>query len=194
MERVYLELKARIMAGDFAPGERLDPARLAENLAASTTPVRDALHRLTGERLIESWQHEGFRQPIITDADLRDLYAWAEATLLMALRAPNLPPAVLDSTPELEFYADRVDRLFHAIAALSTNRELRYAIINLCDRSRIARAIEIEVDPDLATDLSSMEGNYRQAQWATLRTSISRFHRGRRISVGRIASRLRPRE
>lgn len=194
MERVYLELKARIMAGDFAPGERLDPSRLAENLAASATPVRDALHRLSGERLIESWQHEGFRQPITTDADLRDLYIWAEATLFMALRVPNLPPAMLDPTPERESYADRIARLFHAIAALSANREIRYAINNLTDRSHIVRAAELQVDPDLATDLSVMESSYSQAEWPSLRGSISRFHRGRIRSVGQIASRLRPRD
>lgn len=29
MARVYQALKARVMAGAFAPGERIDPARLA---------------------------------------------------------------------------------------------------------------------------------------------------------------------
>ena len=59
MERVYFELKAKVMRAAFAPGERLDPAQLARNLGVSPTPVRDALHRLSGERLIETWHQEG---------------------------------------------------------------------------------------------------------------------------------------
>src|SRR3546814_4258715 len=58
MERVYIELKARAMRGEFAPGERLDPAVLARNLEVSATPVRDALHRLSGERIIDSRSEE----------------------------------------------------------------------------------------------------------------------------------------
>ena len=54
MERVYLELKARIVAAELPPGTRLGPAELAKILDASPTPVRDALYRLSGERVVES--------------------------------------------------------------------------------------------------------------------------------------------
>ena len=94
MERVYRELKARAMQGEFAPGERLDPSVLARELGASATPVRDALHRLSGERIIDSWHQEGFRQPILAEADLHDLHAWAAALLTLAL-APQLPDPAL---------------------------------------------------------------------------------------------------
>ena len=73
MERVYRVLKAQVMHGEFAPGERLDPSVLARDLGASPTPVRDALHRLSGERLVDSWHQEGLRQPIVGEGDLRDL-------------------------------------------------------------------------------------------------------------------------
>ena len=39
MERVYLDLKARIVGGAYPPGTRLDPFHLAKRLAASPTPV-----------------------------------------------------------------------------------------------------------------------------------------------------------
>ena len=60
MELVYAELKAKVMRGDFAPGERHEPAQLARIIGVSPTPVRDALYRLSGERLLEAWRHEGF--------------------------------------------------------------------------------------------------------------------------------------
>ncbi|KAB2855628.1 MAG: GntR family transcriptional regulator, partial [Sphingopyxis terrae] len=82
MERVYLDLKARILAGTYPPGTRLEAAQLAKSLASSATPVRDALYRLSGERIIESWHQEGFRQPLLSEADLVDLYWWTGALLL----------------------------------------------------------------------------------------------------------------
>ena len=95
MERVYLDLKARILSGTYPPGTRLEPVHLAKSLASSATPVRDALYRLSGERIIESWHQEGFRQPLLNEADLVDLYGWAGALLAMALKGrsprPDLP-------------------------------------------------------------------------------------------------------
>ncbi|MGK4455738.1 GntR family transcriptional regulator, partial [Klebsiella pneumoniae] len=52
-ERVHEALKRRIMGREFRPGDRLDPAVLAAPLSSSVTPVRDALHLLTGEGLVE---------------------------------------------------------------------------------------------------------------------------------------------
>ena len=37
MERVYLDLKARILSGTYPPGTRLEAAQLAKSLAASAT-------------------------------------------------------------------------------------------------------------------------------------------------------------
>src|SRR3546814_6580301 len=73
MERVYLDLKARIVGGAYPPGTRLDPFHLAKRLAASPTPVREALHRLSGERIVDSWHQEGFRQPIRSEEHTSEL-------------------------------------------------------------------------------------------------------------------------
>ena len=44
MLRVYAALKARVLAGDFSPGERLDPTRLSSDLAASEAALFPARH------------------------------------------------------------------------------------------------------------------------------------------------------
>lgn len=122
MERVYLDLKARILSGAYPPGTRLEAAQLSNSLASSATPVRDALYRLSGERIIESWHQEGFRQPLLSEADLVDLYGWAGALLSMALkgRSPrsDLPSGLVelanhDSYPEAIMRALR-PRLTHS--------------------------------------------------------------------------------
>ena len=47
-ERVYFALKDKLRRGLLKPGERLEPAALSDELFASVTPIRDALHRLAG--------------------------------------------------------------------------------------------------------------------------------------------------
>ncbi|QCI78807.1 GntR family transcriptional regulator [Hankyongella ginsenosidimutans] len=60
--RVRHDQGARAL-GRGAAWRKLEPAGLAAELNSSVTPVRDALHRLAGERLVESWTSEGFHLP-----------------------------------------------------------------------------------------------------------------------------------
>lgn len=196
MERVYLELKARIMSGQFAAGIRLDPVVLARELAASATPVRDALHRLSGERLVDSWHQDGFRQPVQNESDLRDSYSWSQLLLGLALRSPATasPLEALVSGVVGEDYPARVGRLFRAIGLQSDNRELRLAIGNLVDRTHCVRGAEAETDPSCIDALAVMEGDFQYGRWRALRAGVVRFHRRRIATAGLVAMRLRPGE
>ena len=84
-ERVYGALRERILANAFAPGARLDPAVLASELASSVTPVRDALHLLAGEQLVEVRPGDGFHLPHLTGPGLDDLYALNAELRLLAV-------------------------------------------------------------------------------------------------------------
>ncbi len=197
MERVYRELKARAMRGEFAPGDRLDPSVLARDLGASATPVRDALHRLSGERIVDSWHQEGFRQPILAEADLHDLYEWAASLLALAL-AGQMPDAALPDRVAGEIrdsdYAGEVARLFRATAWLSDNRELRFAVSNLVERSHVFRAAELRVDPGCGAEIAAMDEDFRFGRWSALRARITRFHHRRLEFAGRVVAEMRPRE
>ena len=196
MERVYLDLKERIVGGAYPPGTRLDPFHLAKRLAASPTPVREALHRLSGERIVDSWHQEGFRQPMFAESDLCDLYQWAGALLGLALRAsavPSVKPTVLLAAMVVEDYPARVARLFRAIAFLSDNREIRYAIVNVVERSEFFRAAEVRTDPAADEQLASMEADFRSERWSELRRKTAGFHRRRIARAGRVVAALRPR-
>jgi DNA-binding GntR family transcriptional regulator len=52
-DRAYAELKAALMAGRFAPGERVVLRQVADSLGISLTPVRDAVNRLIAEKVLE---------------------------------------------------------------------------------------------------------------------------------------------
>ncbi|MES2631509.1 MAG: GntR family transcriptional regulator [Pseudomonadota bacterium] len=51
-DRAYVELKGALMAGRFAPGERLVLRQIADSLGISLTPVRDAVNRLIAEKAL----------------------------------------------------------------------------------------------------------------------------------------------
>jgi len=195
MQRVYIELKARVLAGTFPPGSRLEPAQLATSLGASATPVRDALHRLAGERLIESWHQEGFRQPILAEADLCDLYSWAAMLLALALkdRPAHQAAGGLFELEERPSYGEATESLFRTIAMSADNRELRGALINAIERSQILRRAEVRVDQASRGLLAAMEEDYRFGRWTGLRSKITSFHRRRVRQAGRIVAELRPR-
>lgn len=53
-DRVYAQIKAAIIDGVLLPGEKLDEAALRSWLDVSGTPIRQALHRLTLEGLVET--------------------------------------------------------------------------------------------------------------------------------------------
>jgi len=53
-ETVLMQLRDRILRGEFAPGQKLAEQQLAERLGASRTPVRAALVTLEQEGLVEA--------------------------------------------------------------------------------------------------------------------------------------------
>lgn len=52
-DRAYVALKSALLAGKFAPGERVVLRQVAEDLGISLTPVRDAVNRLIAEKVLE---------------------------------------------------------------------------------------------------------------------------------------------
>ena len=90
-ERVHEVLKTRIMGREFRPGDRLDPAVLAAPLGASVTPVRDALHLLTGEGLVETRTSGGFHVPALDEPRHDEQCAFFGHADVVAARAEAVP-------------------------------------------------------------------------------------------------------
>ncbi len=72
-ERVYVELRADILAGRQRPGARLPFAELTARYEASMGVVREALTRLAAEGLVDSEPQYGFRVVPLSVADLHHL-------------------------------------------------------------------------------------------------------------------------
>lgn len=72
-DQIYLRVRFQLRAGTFAPGERLVETALAQELAVSRSPVREALSRLTADGLLESGGN-GFQVAMPTRQDMAEIF------------------------------------------------------------------------------------------------------------------------
>jgi DNA-binding GntR family transcriptional regulator len=73
-ERVYVELRERLLRGDLPVGRRLVEAQLAAEYSTSRTPVREALRRLEGDGHIVRDRGGGMCPSAPSVKSMRELY------------------------------------------------------------------------------------------------------------------------
>lgn len=182
-ERVYTATKRLVLSGRIHPGERIDPALVAGEVLSSVTPVRDALHRLVGERLVETRPAEGFHLPLVTEAGMRDLLRWHGELLRLALRrspgADIASPAPAEDTDRL----DATQCLFAAIAARGADANLIHAVAAANDRLRTSRHAEGGILADLDEELAALEKATIQGDDRGLRRNLGQYYRRRQAVV-----------
>jgi DNA-binding GntR family transcriptional regulator len=193
-DRVYAAIKQRLRGGAYKPGDRLEPAVLADELNASVTPVRDALHRLTGERLAEAPRHEGVRVPMITETMLRHLYAWHLDLLLLAVmkhRAAHVPHKVIESDQQsdLPTYA-RDNALFLGLVRSAGNPEHYAALESAMQRLEPVQRFEGIFLDETEADTSEIVGAIRAHDRKALRRALVRYHRRREKIVPELLTAL----
>ena len=164
---------------------------LSDELHASVTPVRDALHRLTGERLVEAPRHEGFRAPLLTESMLRHLYAWHRDILLLAMARPKaglareaLEPA--DQSPA----SDRLRILFASLAGRSDNPELFAALENLTERLEPYQRFERDFLDATEVESEQIAAAIQANDLKALRRGLVHYHRRRDRIVPQLLARL----
>ena len=73
-EQTYRILRERLLTGEFVTGQRLTEESIAQGLGVSRTPVREALHKLELEGLVEPAGARGFRVPEDSSAEMTELF------------------------------------------------------------------------------------------------------------------------
>ena len=192
-ERVYHALKEQLGSGRFAAGEHLEPATLSRDLNASITPVRDALHRLAGEGLVETPRGDGFRMPLVTEVGLRHLYRWNAALLDLAARVrggAGSPGQVEDGEPAAVGPIETTERLFLALATRSGNPEHVAAIAGLNDRLRPVRETELRLLDEPLAEIEPIAALMAGDTMLALRRARAAYHRRRERMVGEIVAAL----
>lgn len=188
-DRVYAGVRARLLSGEWPPGQRIDLASLADEFGASITPVRDALYRLNGERLLAAGVHDGFAVPAITEPELRELYAWNRDLLLLA-RDNGAKAECLFGKHHDGAIVETTARLFHAIGAGSKNLEHRMAIDRASDRLHSARLAEVQLGIASEDELQSLIEAATRGNALALRNRIELYHLHRQSLAGRIVQAL----
>ena len=84
-KKVYSHLREQILSGAIGAGERLIEAKIARSIGTSRTPVREALHSLELEGLIESIPRVGYRVKEISDSEAVEI--WEIRSLIEGLAA-----------------------------------------------------------------------------------------------------------
>lgn len=185
-ERIYTALKRQVLERRFRPGEKLDPGRLADELGSSVTPVRDALHVLTGEGLVESRISDGYTLPLIDEPGLKDLYRWCSGVLQLAVRIAPRRNQQMAPPVTSEGEAERAAVLFAAVARMTENTECIRMVGTLIDRTAALRHAERTVLDDIAVELDAIEACLGDGNPPMLARQIASYHRRRERHAGAV--------
>ncbi|OYW48225.1 MAG: hypothetical protein B7Y36_11105 [Novosphingobium sp. 28-62-57] len=180
-ERVYDALRIMILSRAFMPGERLDPAIISEQLCASVTPVREALHVLCGEQLVVTHRAGGFFLPTLDEPTLKDMYSFSNEVLGLALRLLR-PWTIVDWDRIAErrtAYAERVADALEGVARASINTEHGRVMVFLNARLHAVRMIEPCVLQGSITEVCDIERALDSGDKDQLRRLLGAYHRRR---------------
>ena len=139
---VFETLEGEILSGMCAAGELITELKLCERMGVSRTPVREALHRLIQEGLLEETTH-GMVVRGVTESDLADIYEIRRriegfATRLCAERITDEQLAELGEVVDLQdFYTERggaanirdADTRFHELVYRYCGSDVLHAML-----------------------------------------------------------------
>jgi DNA-binding GntR family transcriptional regulator len=159
VDRVYEEMKARLINYHFRLGERLNEVELAKQFDVSRTPLREVFNRLTAEGWLLFVPNKGFFCQTLEPQTIIDLYevrrSLEEMSLSLAIeRATDEQIAemakygldmcfVSEDSPTERLV--NLDEEFHQkIADLSNNTELSRSIRTINERLHFVRWVALD--------------------------------------------------
>jgi DNA-binding GntR family transcriptional regulator len=157
-DQVYRRLRQSILHGAIGPGARLRETEIAESLAVSRTPVREAISRLVGDRLVNELAAGGV-EVVDTRAEMDDIYAIREALEVCAV---GLAATRIDAA-ELE----KLQNLLEAAEATSYLQYSRRAALNEDFHLTIAEAAR---SPRLAALIADFREFFLTSTWLSRQT------------------------
>ena len=84
--KVHAYLREQILSGEIGPDERLVETKIAKEIGTSRTPVREALHTLEMEGLLESIPRVGYKVNTISDREVEEICEIRTAIETLAVR------------------------------------------------------------------------------------------------------------
>ena len=78
-EHIFRKIQSAIVKGEIAPGSKISEPELARIHGVSRGPLREALHRLEGQKLLVRVPHAGARVVSLSPKELAELYEIRES-------------------------------------------------------------------------------------------------------------------
>ncbi|WP_151838517.1 GntR family transcriptional regulator [Acinetobacter ursingii] len=85
-DQIFRKIQTAIVSGDIAPGTKISEPELARVYGISRGPLREAIHRLEGQKLVERTAHVGARVVSLSHQQLFELYQIRETLEGLACR------------------------------------------------------------------------------------------------------------
>ena len=150
-DQVVRQLRQAILSGQLKPGQRIVESEIAQAMALSRGPVRDALKILENERLVVHYPHRGAFVAWLTLRDAEEIYSLREA-----LEAVALHSAIKYATDE------QVGELSHVINRMTARQQEQYTQTEATD-----------LDLEFHHTLCRISGHGRVlAAWTALRDQV----------------------
>ncbi|MFC6010233.1 GntR family transcriptional regulator [Nocardia lasii] len=194
VEMTAHHVRAEVLSGALAPGERVGEEALCARLGISRAPVREALRRLAEQGLVEHLPRRGYRVVVWSAHDIVQLFevrrALEQHALGVALPAKDLrlhrvraALAELTQADRRKDWVARDDahRRFHAeIVALAGNRQLDLVYEQVLVKLQLAMARNLREETEAGARregvrrhqdlLTALESNDPAEAEAALRT------------------------
>lgn len=178
-------LRERIHSGVLAGGSPVIVQDEAERLRLSTTPVREALARLSGEGLVERAPSGGYVAVRLDAPAARDRYAMQAHYVRIALElnrralgALRLPtPGFLAGQP-----AAAVEQLFSILVRCAGNRVLWEAYRRVRGQLDLLRRLEPHLFDDLEAEAAGLYAAWSEEAAPRFESAVVRYH-DRRIGA-----------
>jgi DNA-binding GntR family transcriptional regulator len=137
------ELRAAVVRGDLAPGEKIRQEATAAELGVSLIPLREALRRLAGEGLLTYLPQRGYFVAEHDDEAIRQL---AAARNLLEAEIERLAVPRLDEADLRQLRADikaeeRAAEDRDAVAMIAANRDFHFTIFERCGNPWLLRFV-----------------------------------------------------
>ena len=145
-EQVFNELKESIISGEIAQGSKITEDMLAKKYGISRGPLREAIRKLEGIRLLVRIPHAGTRVVTLTASMMEEIYTVREALEGMSARlaAERMSDAdiiqlqellekhhaTIDQTDGKQYFQREGDLDFHYRIALASNNQFLMQLLS----------------------------------------------------------------
>jgi len=194
---VYGQVRRALQSGRYTPGQRIDPARLADEFRISPTPVRFALYRLVGEGMVADHARDGLHVPLLSEVAMYDLYDWMERLLSMACDIGVAP--AFQATRKLELAGPDDDlvkltwQLFDMIARATGHWSLHHAVKRANDRLAPIRRAKQGLFDHAYEELTQLNRHWQSGDMPALSSALRDYHERRKQLVPHIVAALNDR-